>query len=130
MRCGKGANITGLINPNKRSDAYTEVTKYMNKLLKEDGIDSFTVSRKDAKSAVMTYLYGSQVVPEKVFGKALLPYFYKAMEYKAKGAMELLGLLRGSWDKHALVHQWTLPDGYLAYVPTIETVEKRVNSVE
>lgn len=52
------------------------------------------------------------------------------MEYKAKGAMELLGLLRGSWDKHALVHQWTLPDGYLAYVPTIETVEKRVNIVE
>lgn len=62
MRCEKGANITGLINPNKRSDAYTEVTKYMNKLLKEDGIDSFTVSRKDAKSAVMTLEYEGSII--------------------------------------------------------------------
>ena len=62
MNKEKGANITGLTNPNKRSDAYTEVTKYMNKLLKEDGIDSFTVSRKDAKSAVMTLKYEGSII--------------------------------------------------------------------
>ena len=56
--CKKGMSLTGLINPDKRSDAYTEITEYINYLLKQDGIDSVEVSRKDAKKAIMTSLYG------------------------------------------------------------------------
>lgn len=130
MRCEKGANITGLVNPNKRSDAYTEVTAYMNKLLKKDDLSGIQITRKEAKEATMTALYGSIAVPKRVFGEDLLPYFYKALSYKAKGAMHLLQLLKAAWDENALVHQWTLPDGYLAYVPVMETVETRVNVVE
>ena len=130
MRCEKGASITGLINPNKRSDAYTEITSYMNKLLEKDGLDGIQVSRKQAKEAVMTALYGSIAVPKRVFGEDLLPYFYKALNYKAKGAMHLLELLRASWEENPIVHQWTLPDGYLAYVPVMEVQEKRINITE
>ena len=49
--CKSGCYMTGLIDPDKRMDAYSLVTGYMNDLL---GKDSVVVSRKDAKSAIMT----------------------------------------------------------------------------
>lgn len=52
--CHKGALITGLIDPNVRYDAYTEVTGEMNLILKRLNMDTVQVSRKDAKDAVMT----------------------------------------------------------------------------
>lgn len=48
--CIKGADATGMVNPNVRADAYTSVTKAMEKLL--DG--KLNVSRADAKQALMT----------------------------------------------------------------------------
>lgn len=128
MRDKEGCTITGLTHPDKRYDAYTEVTDTMNELIKnsEEDLGEFFVDRKQSKSAVMTYLYGSKAVPEEVFGAALLPYFYDAMNIRAKGAMELLGLLHGSWNSDALAHSWTLPDGHTAYIPVMQKVEKRI----
>jgi len=46
--CVSGATATGLVDPNVRADAYTEVTKAMQAILGH----SVTVSRDDAKNAV------------------------------------------------------------------------------
>lgn len=52
MGCKSGAEMTGLIDPNNRVDAYTIVTDYMNELLAKAGMQGVVVSRKDAKQAV------------------------------------------------------------------------------
>ena len=49
--CRSGCYMTGLIDPDVRMDAYTFITKEMNKLL---GNDAITIERKDAKEAIMT----------------------------------------------------------------------------
>lgn len=124
--CKSGMSLTGLIDPNKRSDAYTQITEYINYLLKQDGIDSVEVSRKDAKQAIMTSLYGSKAKPKELFGKQLLPYFYKAMDECCTGAMDLLSWLLNSWQD-IQVQSWVLPDGHTAYIPTMQQVTKRVS---
>ena len=78
----------------------------------------------------MTALYGSIAVPEKVFGKDLLPYFYQALKNKCDGAMTLLELLRGTWNSHSNVHSWYMPDGHYAYVPVMDSIQKRVEIKE
>lgn len=78
----------------------------------------------------MTALYGSIAVPERVFGEDLLPYFYQALKNKCDGAMILLELLKGTWNSHSDVHSWYMPDGHYAYVPVMQTVQKRVEIKE
>ena len=48
--CLSGARATGLVDPNRRADAYTEQTQRMQVILGND----IHVSRKDAKAALMT----------------------------------------------------------------------------
>lgn len=48
--CISGARATGLVDPNRRADAYTEQTSRMQGILGSN----FNVSRKDAKNALMT----------------------------------------------------------------------------
>lgn len=48
--CISGARATGLIDPNRRADAYTEQTTRMQMILGSH----FEVSRSDAKAALMT----------------------------------------------------------------------------
>ena len=130
MRCKSGCEITGLIDPNNRKDAYTLITERMNGILKANDIDGIVISRKEAKEAVMTGLYGSLAVPKRIFGKELLPYFYQALEEMCQGAMQLLEMLRASWDSYAYVHYWVLPDGHTAYVPVTEVIETRIEISE
>ena len=54
--CTAGAKATGLIDTGTRPDAYTLVTNEMNRLLQAEGRASITVSRADAKRAVMTLI--------------------------------------------------------------------------
>lgn len=56
--CIAGANATGLVDPNKRADAYTETTQVMNQILGGVGVQ---ISRKDAKAALMTLEIGVTV---------------------------------------------------------------------
>lgn len=126
MRCKSGCELTGLIDPDNRKDAYTLITEHMNELLKANGIDSVSATRAEAKDAIMTGLYGSIAVPERIFGEELLPYFYQALENKCHGAVQLLEMLRASWNSNTHVHSWTLPDGHMAYVPVTKTIETRI----
>lgn len=122
--CVSGANATGLVDPNRRADAYTDCTKLMGDILgtPQQG------NRADVKQAVMTVLYGSKKEPKNLFGEDTpeLNAFYKAMYKMAPGACELLQDLLDSWQPYALVHEWTLPDGYDARVKVMEKVQKRL----
>lgn len=51
--CIKGATITGMIDPNVRADAYSSLTQEMNSLMVQDGLKEITVSRADAKQAIL-----------------------------------------------------------------------------
>ncbi|MCM2973747.1 DNA-directed RNA polymerase [Larsenimonas suaedae] len=125
--CEKGAAATGLINPTVRADAYTIVTDVMNSKLANQGL-SVQVSRKSAKSAVMTVFYGSKAQPKAIFGEETeeLKSFYLSVQEVAPGAYELLHELLDSWQPFALSHDWVLPDNYHAHVKVMEKVEKRL----
>ena len=122
--CMVGAEATGLVDPNKRADAYSECTNNMQMVLGT----SFHVERADAKDALMKSMYGSTAVPERIFGEDTpeLAAFYKAAEMTAPGAWALLQELLAAWQPYALVHEWQLPDGFEAKVKVMNTKEIRI----
>lgn len=122
--CHVGAEATGLVNPNKRADAYTQCTKNMQKILGS----AFHVERADAKDALMKSMYGSTAVPKRIFGEDTieLDAFYKAAEATAPGAWILLQELLGSWQPWATKHEWQMPDGFNVVCKVMETTEIRV----
>lgn len=127
--CRSGCYMTGLIDPNVRMDAYTYITDEMNNLL---GTEAISVSRKDAKDAVMCSLYGSKAKPKKIFGDKSPAYtaFYEVLEDKCKGAYRLLNVLISAWDSKKDFNHWVLPDGFNAYVPVMQSQIDRVKVEE
>lgn len=123
--CTSGAEATGLVHPDVRSDAYTTVTDVMNNLLGGKGV---TISRKDAKQSIMTSLYGSTAVPKQLFGEDTdeLAAFDKALLTVAPGASALLHMLINSWNSEALSHKWILPDGYEAVIKVMVPKTTRI----
>lgn len=122
--CISGARATGLVDPNRRADAYTEQTQRMQVILGSN----FNVSRKDAKAALMTSFYGSKEQPKIIFGEDTqeLAAFYRACMEMAPGAYELLQELLNTWQSYALVHAWKLPDGFDARVKVMQREETRI----
>ena len=122
--CISGARATGLVDPDVRADAYSELTKEMQKILGP----AFTVSRQKAKDALMKAMYGSKAEPIAIFGEGTpeLNAFYKAAYTVAPGAWGLLQELLASWQPMALSHEWKLPDGFDAKVKVMQVVETRV----
>lgn len=122
--CIKGATATGLVDPNRRADAYSDLNQTMNGLLG----NGFSIPRGDSKQALMTSCYGSKKVPKVIFGDDTpeLAAFYKAVEIVAPGAWELLQDLLDSWQPYALAHEWKLPDGFDAKVKVMDMQETRI----
>lgn len=122
--CVSGARATGMVDPNRRADAYSETTALM---VTELG-GAVKVSRGDAKKAVMTSFYGSKEIPKQLFGEDTpeLDAFYAAITTLAPGAWELLQVLLQSWRPYALSHEWKLPDGYDARVKVMRKQEVRI----
>ena len=122
--CHVGAAATGLVDPNKRADAYKECTDGMATFLGT----SFEISRDNAKRALMTSYYGSTAVPKELFGEDTieLDAFYKAAEATAPGAWVLLQELLGSWQPWATKHEWQMPDGFNVVCKVMQTTEIRV----
>ena len=122
--CIAGATATGLVDPNVRADAYTSVTEAMGIILGS----KMTVSRADAKRALMTSFYGSKAVPKELFGHETpeVNAFYEAAQKIAPGAWELLQDLLGSWQAGALSHEWKMPDGFDVKVKVMTKKEVRV----
>jgi hypothetical protein len=122
--CVKGATATGLVDPNVRADAYSQLTDDMCVLLGT----THGVIRDDAKNAMMTSFYGSKAKPKEIFGEdtAELNAFYEAAQAMAPGAWELLQDLLASWRPFALKHSWKLPDGFDAVVKVMTEKEARI----
>ena len=122
--CIDGARATGLVDPDRRADAYATCTQEMSKILGYHMINE----RKRVKNACMTRLYGSREEPKKEFGEDTpeLDAFYKAMYKMAPGPCELLDDLLESWQPYALEHAWTLPDGFRAKVKVMQKKEHRI----
>lgn len=122
--CVSGARSTGLVDPDRRADAYSECTTIMNKLL--DG--NLEVSRKEAKQALMTSFYGSKAQPKALFGEGTpeLAAFYEAAQTMAPGAWDLLQTLLASWNPEALMHSWVLPDGFDARIKVMLKKSTRI----
>jgi hypothetical protein len=122
--CHAGATATGLVDPDRRADAYSDCTALM---VEELGYH-IEGERSKVKNATMTSLYGSKLEPKKEFGEDTpeLTAFYKAMYRLAPGACDLLQALLDSWNPGALRHAWRLPDGFFANVKVMQRVEKRL----
>ena len=122
--CHTGAEATGLIDPNRRADLYTDCTTEMNL---EPGID-VNVPRADIKQALMTVLYGSTRQPEIIFGKESpeLGAFYSTVSKLVPGAVRLLEVLRNSWQPMALKHSIELPDGFNAHLPVMADNDAKI----
>lgn len=123
--CKAGAKATGLIDPDRRADAYTDCTDIMIGKLGYhlDG------ERAKVKNAVMTSLYGSKKEPKKEFGEDTpeLNAFYEAMFELAPGPCQLLQVLLESWQPYALTHEWRLPDGFHARVKVMQKESTRIH---
>ena len=115
--CMAGADATGLVDPNRRADAYTQCTEVMKSLLG----NAFALDRKDIKRAFMTSFFGSKRVPKVLFGEATpeLGAFYQALETIAPGPWALMEVLLNSWQGGAKCHDWKLPDGFDAHIPVM-----------
>lgn len=122
--CVDGARATGLVDPDRRADAYTECTSIMNEILGS----ALQVPRKDAKQALMTSYYGSKKTPKDIFGEDTpeLNAFYQAAQQLSPGAWELLQDLLGAWQANALAHAWKMPDGYDVRVKVMTKKEARI----
>lgn len=125
--CINGARATGLVNPDERSDAYTQLTDEMNRILASQGL-TVSVPRKDAKKALMTTLYGSKATPKSIFGEDTpeLDAFYQALQNIVPGAWQLLQALLASWQPMALSHDWVLPDNFHAKIKVMQKIETRI----
>lgn len=121
--CRKGGLLTNLVDPTTRYDAYTMTTDFVNNKIG----GGLTFLRKQIKTAVMCFFYGSKAEPKKVFGKGTpeLAAFYEVMSEEMPGAYALMDALLACWNPEALSHDWTLPDGFKAHVPVMdEEIEK------
>lgn len=124
--CVRGADATGLVSE-KRADAYTDVTKEMNAILKLKGFSSIVVPRADVKRAVMTSGYGSTLVPKEVFGEGdKLDIFYQACNVIAPEAFKLMSALLDTWQPDALMHSWVMPDNFHVNIKVMQSKETRV----
>lgn len=113
INCPLSAALCNVINSNKCVDGYTVVYEHC----KKNGLSNQGISRKDAKQALMTHLYGSKVVPKQVFGEGEdLALFYGALDALLPGANSLNHALLTLWNPEALEHSWTLPDGFDVHI--------------
>lgn len=123
--CYSGCVATNLINTGVRQDAYTLVTDSASSALGESVGE---ISRKAIKTATMTHLYASKAEPRALFGEDTpeLAAFYEGINDVCPGANELLQDLIDTWQAYQEVHEWTLPDGFVARVKTLDKVVTRI----
>ena len=119
--CHATARAVNLINTGEREDIYHRVADYMNT------IPNVSVTKDDVKKPVMTVFYGSTAQPKQVFGEGpALIAFYRALKEHLPGAYELMQIFQQYWNPFGTLHSWRLPDGHIARVPVVETLEKNL----
>lgn len=131
--CKNTCNATGLVDPNRRADVYTDCTAIVNEKLAKAGHSTVEIPRKDVKQSLMTHFYGSTAKPKEIFGvdaddkpTPALQAFYEAQAEIAPGAVDVMETFLGSWQPWALAHSWTMPDGFHVNVKVMEPMNARV----
>jgi DNA-directed RNA polymerase len=121
-----GMMETNVLDAGTRKDLYTGIAEEMSKLT------GSTITRSDIKKPVMTVGYGSRAQPESMFGKGTpaLKAFYKALDNKLPGAMQVMEVIAYCWSKKKTEHVWTLPDGHKVVLPSIITKDYKIESDE
>jgi DNA-directed RNA polymerase len=119
--CVSTAYETNVAFQGNRKDVYQTITDEMN-------AHGVKITRKEVKIPVMTVFYGSKAQPKKIFGPNTpeLFQFYDAVKTKLPGAFALMDTLQSHWRSDVEHHTWTLPDGHVAHVPVIKTVDKNL----
>jgi len=111
-----------------RADPYSLVAQRMVEKLPHtpvfDGM-SFSEIRAFCKKPVMTTFYNSKQQPIQAFGEDTeeLHAFYETLQELFPGAMDVMEVLNDRWDNEALAHSWTTPDGHVAHVKVMETID-------
>ena len=125
--CLKGCKATGLVATGYRPDAYTAVTDVMNRMLSKQGIQ-VSVSRAEAKQAIMTSAYGSTKKPKEIFGEDTpeLRAFEDACMEVAPEAFKLMGVMISAWNPNALEHSWYMPDAFSVKIKVLEQKETKI----
>lgn len=121
--CHKTARRVNLINTGKREDVYGFTANRMDSMCPD-----LTVTRDSIKYPLMTRFYNSTKQPENIFGEDTheLAMFYKTLYDELPGAMEVLNDQQGCWNPTALFHSWSLPDGHVAHVKVMQTVDRKI----
>ena len=129
--CLKGCKATGLVATGYRPDAYTAVTDTMNRMLRKQGIQ-VSVSRADAKQAVMTSGYGSTKKPKEIFGEDTpeLRAFEDACMEVAPEAFKLMQVMIDAWNPNTLEHSWYMPDAFSVKIKVLEEKETKITIKE
>ena len=121
--CETTARQCNVIDTGRREDAYTNVyTEFCAR------VDSDTlVNKSDFKQAVMTYCYGSEAEPKRVFGEGeYLSLFYEVLNDLIPGAVQLNEFIQSMWNPTKLEYSWVLPDNYHVVCKNYELIEKTV----
>ncbi|MGV8863264.1 MAG: DNA-directed RNA polymerase [Pseudomonas sp.] len=120
--CVSSAQHCNLVDTGKREDAYTTHYEAVNDRLGTIG----RIPRNDVKKALMTHLYSSKAVPQRVFGEGTpeLAMFYEVVDDLIPGANTLNKDMQKLWNPEALAHEWVLPDGFDVVVKVMVPVDQ------
>ena len=115
-----------------RNDAYTAVYSDMKQAAgKTESLNNIRfpqLTRPNVKQAVMTSLYGSEAVPEEVFGTGeLLQLFYRTLMQEAPGAWALNKLFLKLWNPTATNYGWDMPDNFAVRVKIMSSIKQTVH---
>lgn len=119
--CERGASVTSLTS-GTRDDFYSFIMRGM----------KISVLREAIKQAVMTWLYGSQREPERLFGKKgeeLRDAFEHSMYRASPGSYDLMGTLLKSWQKDSR-QGWKQVDDFQVINTTFVSQEIKVETPE
>lgn len=118
------AAITNVFDTGARRDAYMVI--YQRMLAAIGG--QAKVTRKQAKNALMTALFGSTGVPKQVFGAGtpLLNIFYRTVNGTIPHAWALNEAFLAMWDPAVDRYGWVMPDGFTVNVKVMDHQIERV----
>jgi len=118
--CKKTAKHVNMINTGNREDVYIEVATAMNKLLP----DHQQVDRSLVKKPVMTHYYNK--IRQDILSEEQENAFYTVLAESFEGAEAVKDYINTQWNRDALEHQWTLPDGHVSRVLVTEMKTARI----
>lgn len=135
--CEKSARLCNVIDTGDREDLYTNIFKVVyERIAAHHGLaqgDSNIMlpDLKQAKQAIMTWLYGSSAEPRAIFGEGdELSIFLETMHEMAPGISQLNEALIGLWQPDAVVNEWVLPDNFHVKIKVMTEVKYAVKFLD